>query len=144
MKDVLVTIIKKSLGIDWLEMSMRSWIASSILDCDRFDPVNSVLQNKSAGARGQFYYNLMRQHRIRWRGADVKKKRSISSQQSSNLRRPSAAPIQIRLSILAVGKFAVPNSQIVGWRGHHKIDTFTSQTRHSLNAILLMKVESSH
>ncbi len=144
MKDVLVTIVKKPLRIDWLEMAMRPWIASSILDCDRFDPVNGVLQNKSAGARGQLYYNLMRQHRIRWRGANVKEKRSIPSQQSSNLRRPFAAPIQIRLSILAVDILPVANSQIVGWRGHDKIDTFISQTRHSLKAILLVKVETSH
>ena len=48
MKDVLVTIVKKPLRIDWLEMTVRFRIALSILDCNGLDPVNRVLQKKSA------------------------------------------------------------------------------------------------
>jgi len=47
-KDVLVTIVKKPLRIDWLEMTVRLQIALSIFNCDRLDPVNGVLQNKPA------------------------------------------------------------------------------------------------
>ena len=47
-KDVLVAIVKKPLRIDWLEMTVRLQIAHSIFNCNRFDPVNRVLQKKSA------------------------------------------------------------------------------------------------
>ena len=38
----------------------------------------------------------------------------------------------------------VANSQVVGWRGHDKIDTFVCEPRHSLDAILLAKIELGH
>ncbi len=78
-KYVLVTIVKKPLRIDWLEMAVRLEIALSIFNRDRLDPVNRVLQNKSPGGARQPDYNFMRQHWIRWRRADVQKKRSVRS-----------------------------------------------------------------
>lgn len=48
MENVLVTIVKKPLRIDWLKMTVRLQIALSVFNCDRLDPVNRVLQNKSA------------------------------------------------------------------------------------------------
>ena len=47
-KNVLMTIVKKPLRIDWLEMTVRLQIALSIFNCNRLDPVNRVLQKKSA------------------------------------------------------------------------------------------------
>src|SRR5262249_22328088 len=47
-KDVLVTIVKKPLRIDWLEMTVRLQITVSIFNGDRFDPVNGILHKKSA------------------------------------------------------------------------------------------------
>src|SRR5512132_3376204 len=98
-KDVLVAIVKKPLRIDWLEMTKRFYrcfdpdlalrvrlslarerievrVAPFSIDRNRFDPVNRVLQKKSARGRRQLDHDLVWQHRIRWRGADVQKKRS--------------------------------------------------------------------
>ena len=47
-KDAFMTIVKKPLRIDWLEMTVRLQIALSIFNCNRLDPVNRVLQKKSA------------------------------------------------------------------------------------------------
>src|SRR5262245_28449530 len=47
-KDVLATIVKKPLRIDWLEVTVRLQITVSIFNGDRFDPVNGVLHKKSA------------------------------------------------------------------------------------------------
>src|SRR6266540_5091053 len=97
-----MTIVKKPLRIDWLEMTVRLQIALSIFNCNRLDPVNRVLQKKSDRGR-QLDHNFMRQHRTRRRGADVQKKRSVRSENSSNLCRPFGAPMQIRSAILPVG-----------------------------------------
>jgi hypothetical protein len=98
-KDVLVTIVKKPFRIDWLEMTVRFYrgidphlalrvclsLASerikvrvvrfnflrSPVDGDRLDPVNRVLQKKSTRGASQLDHDLMGQHRIRWRGADI-------------------------------------------------------------------------
>lgn len=101
-KNVLVAIVKKPLRIDWLEMTKRFYrcfdphlalrvrlslarerievrIVPSSVDRNRFDPVNRVLQKKSARGGRQLDHDLVGQHRIRWRGADVQKKRSVRS-----------------------------------------------------------------
>lgn len=99
MKNVFVAIIEKSLRIDRLEMAKRAnscrrfrvgsvfWIGSSaaprvayratatmIVDRDGFDPVNRVLQNEKLA---QLHHDFVGQHRVRWRGADVEKKRTV-------------------------------------------------------------------
>jgi hypothetical protein len=73
MKNVFMTIVQKPLGTDWLEMTMRLEIVFPIFNCDRFDPMNGVLQYKEVA---QFYRELMGQHWVRWRRADVEKKRA--------------------------------------------------------------------
>ena len=45
-----------------------------IVDRDGFDPVNRVLQNEKLAQR---HDDLVGQHRVRRRGADVEKKRTI-------------------------------------------------------------------
>ncbi len=44
-KNIFMAIIQKALGADRLEMSVRLSVAFPILNGDRFDPVNCVLQN---------------------------------------------------------------------------------------------------
>src|SRR5256885_17091239 len=56
MKNVFVTIVQKSFGTDRLKVSERS-----IVDGDRFDPVNRILQNEQLA---QLKNNLVRKHRI--------------------------------------------------------------------------------
>src|SRR2546423_12165212 len=56
MKNVFVAVVQKSLGTDRLKMSKRS-----IIDCDRFDPMNRVLQNEQIA---QLKNNFVRKHRI--------------------------------------------------------------------------------
>ncbi len=45
-----------------------------IVNRDGFDPMNCVLQNEKLTER---HHDFVRQHRIRRRGADVKKKRAV-------------------------------------------------------------------
>src|SRR5206468_5098475 len=106
-KDPFMTIVKKPLRIDWLEMTVSlrarldphlalrvrpslarermevkvAWFAflRSGVDGDRLDPVNRVLQKKSSRVGRKLDRDLVRQHRVRWRGADVQKKRSVRS-----------------------------------------------------------------
>src|SRR4029077_14678289 len=101
-KNVLVAIVKKPVRINWLEMTKRlsRWFDPHLalrvrlslarernevrvvlfsVDRNRFDPVNRVLQKKSARDGRQFDHDLVGQHRIRWRGANVQKKRSVRS-----------------------------------------------------------------
>jgi hypothetical protein len=61
MKNVFVAIVYKSFRADRLEMSVRTDLAFPIVDTDRFDPVNHVLQHKDIA---QSQNDLMRQHRI--------------------------------------------------------------------------------
>src|SRR6266498_4015357 len=142
MKDVLMAVIQKSFRVDRFEMAERfgtavdlhlalrvrlpgiatGWsverievrVAPFSVDRNGFDPVNRVLQNKPAQGR-QLDHNFMRQHRTRGRRADAQKKRSVRSENSSNLCRPFGAPMQIRSAILPVGILPVANSQVVRW-----------------------------
>src|SRR6267378_1751203 len=45
-KDVFVAVVQEALRIDWLEMSVRFNCRMPILDRDRLDPVNCVLQDE--------------------------------------------------------------------------------------------------
>src|SRR6476620_711519 len=92
----------------------------------------------------QLKNNFMRQQRIRWRSADIQKKRAGGFQYAPNLLRPFAAPIQIRLSILGIGEFSVANAEIVRRRCNDKINTLIAEARHSFDAILSAKGESRH
>ena len=55
-KNVFVAVVQKSFGTDRLKMSERA-----IVDGDRFDPVDRVLQNEQIA---QLEYNFVRKHRI--------------------------------------------------------------------------------
>lgn len=112
-----------------------------IRDGDGLDPVNGILENEQTA---QFENDFMRQHRIRRGRADVEKKRAARFQNPANLRGPFAAPSQIGLSILPIGKFSVPDAKVVGRRGHDKVDMFCRQLRHAGNAIFQVKIELGH
>src|SRR5436309_14191729 len=105
MKNIFVAIVKETWRIDWFEMAVcfdsavdshlalrvRVGIATGRsaerievrvrracpslcrIDRNRFDPVNRILQNKHIT---QFDCDFMRQHWVRWRPADVEKKRA--------------------------------------------------------------------
>ena len=46
--------------------------------------------------------------------------------------------------ILPVGILPVVNSQVVRRGGHHKIDAFICQSRHSLDTIFAPKIKTRH
>src|SRR5438874_7524049 len=96
MKNIFVTIVQEALRADRLEMTVRAnccsrfpvesaapicllpsrhvarrATATTIVDRDRFDPVDRVLQLEGTAQR---HDNFMWQHRVRGRGADVEKK----------------------------------------------------------------------
>ena len=96
MKNVFVSIVKKSLRIYRFEMTeganccsrfpvesaapmrllgacrvARRATATTIVDRDRFDPVDRVLQLEGTA---QHHHDFMWQQRVRWRGTDVEKK----------------------------------------------------------------------
>src|SRR5438067_4115230 len=96
MKNIFVTIVQEALRADRLEMTVRAnWCsrfpvesaapicllpsrrvarratATTIVDRDRFDPVERVLQLEGTA---QPHDDFVRQHRVRWRGTDVEKK----------------------------------------------------------------------
>ena len=52
----------------------RRATATMIVDRDGFDPVNRVLQNEKLAQR---HDDLVGQHRVRRRGADVEKERTV-------------------------------------------------------------------
>src|SRR4029077_9384975 len=92
MKNIFVAIVEKSRRIDRLKMAKsasrcsrfpvgsarvaRRATATMIVDRDGFDPVNRVLQNEKLAPT---HHDLVRQHRVRRRGADVEKKRTVRS-----------------------------------------------------------------
>src|SRR5439155_5103162 len=90
MKNIFVTIVQEALGADRLEMTVRAnccsrfpvesaapicllpsrrvarrATATTIVDRDRFDPVERVLQLEGTAQR---HDDFMWQHRVRWRG----------------------------------------------------------------------------
>ena len=74
MENVLMAVVQKPLGTDRLEMPVGLGTVLSILNGDRFDPVNCILQDKQGT---EMHYDFMGQHRVRRSGADVEKKRSV-------------------------------------------------------------------
>src|SRR5439155_2155605 len=64
MKNVFMTVVEEPLRTDRFEMTVRSNFSFSILDANRFDPVNDVLENKYVS---QLHNELVRQHRSRRR-----------------------------------------------------------------------------
>ena len=140
MENIFVAVVQKAGRTDRLEMSARNFFAGIVRDRDRFDPVNRVLQNEEFA---QSQDQLVRQHRIRRRRADVEKKRSVRPEQPADLRRPFFAPIEIRCAIRGVGKFAVANPEIVRRRRDHEIDRSSLELRHSRYAIAEVEIELS-
>ncbi len=156
-ENVFVAIVQKPPRIDRLEMTKRAngcsrfpagsarvarrAAATMIVDRDGFNPVNRVLQHEQIAQR---HDDLVRQHRIRRRGTDVEKKRTIRPQHAPDSSRPFATPTQIRPSVLMVGILPVANSEIVWRRRHDKINASLRQSRHSCDAILPAKIEFSH
>src|SRR6202030_3438405 len=90
-ENVFVAIVEKPFRVDRLEMT-----EGSVFDCDGLDPVNRVLQNEGSA---KLENNFVRQHRIRWRRADVEEKRAARLENPPELHGPIAAPLQIRLTI---------------------------------------------
>src|SRR5580700_11984623 len=86
----------------------------------------------------------MWQHRIRRGRANIEKEGTARFQHAPNFRGPFPAPLQIRLSILPVGKLTVTNAKIVRRRGHDQVDLSIRQTRHAFHAILPTKIELHH
>ena len=70
-KDILVTIIEKASRTNRLEMTARDDSAIFLLDADRLDPMNRVLQNKQVT---QLHHDLVWKHWLGARCADVEKK----------------------------------------------------------------------
>ena len=141
MKNVFMAIVQKPLGTDWLEMTMRLEIALPIFNCDRFDPMNGVLQYKEVA---QFHHELMGQHWAGWCRTNVEKKRSLAFHDPPYFCSPFSTPLQIRFSILLVGIFSVFDSEVIGRRSHDQIDGLVFEPRHSLNAVLLAEIEPGH
>src|SRR5689334_14423283 len=88
-KNIFVTVVNKTFRADRLEVSERLNLARPILDRDRFDPVNRVLQNKVFSKSENYFVG---QHRIRRRSADIEKKRTIALEKAAELRTPFRAP----------------------------------------------------
>ena len=84
MKNVFVTIVQESLRADRFEMTIRS-----IFNCDRFDPMDCILQNEKLS---KFENDLVRQHRIGGRSANVQEKGTVCLKKTLNLCGPLATP----------------------------------------------------
>src|SRR5207247_11226645 len=70
MENIFMTVVEEPLRTDRFEMTIRSNFSFYILDGNRFDPVNAILQHKKIA---QSHHDLVWQHRIRGRGANVEK-----------------------------------------------------------------------
>ena len=66
MKNIFVAVVEKSFRTDRLKMS-----ECSLVDSDRFDPVNRILQNEEIA---ELKNNFVRKKRVRWRRTNVEKK----------------------------------------------------------------------
>jgi len=140
-KNVFVTVVQKSFRADRFEVPIRPYVTFSILNRDRFDPVDRVLQNEQVS---QLKNNFVRKHRVGRCCANVEEKGAGRFENATNLSPPSGAPIQIGLSILAVGIFSILNAEVVRRRRDDKIDRFLSQPGHRCDAILETQIEPDH
>jgi len=61
-----------------------------------------------------------------------------------NLCGPRFGPIEIRFSICRVGKFSVPNPEVVRRRSNHEIDRFRLEACHPRHAIAKAQIEFGH
>src|SRR5439155_4466324 len=96
---------------DRLEMSTRDEFPFFVLDCDRLDPMDRILENEQIA---QPQDELMWQQGIRRRGSKVKKERTRGFQDSPDVCGPLVAPIKIAFAILLIRVTTVRDSQIVG------------------------------
>ena len=70
-KNVFVASIREPFGAHWLKWPYDRTPLMAILDRDRFDPVNHILQNKHVA---QLQNEFMWQHRTRRSRSNIKKK----------------------------------------------------------------------
>src|SRR5260370_42354469 len=120
-------------------MAIRTNIAIAILDRNRFDPVNHILKNKHVS---QFHDDLMRQHRVRRRRTNIKKKRSRSFQDTSDFCSQFSAPLQIRFSALAIRILPILNPEVV-WGGRDRyVNATIRELRHFGDAIAKTEIMS--
>ena len=120
MENIFMTIIQETRRIDRLEMPARNFARPVLVrQGDRLHPVDRVLQDEKFP---QPQDQLVREHRIRRRRADIEKKRPVRLKQALDLRGPLLAPVEIGSALRLIGKFPVANPEIVGRRRHHEID----------------------
>ena len=103
--------------------------------------MNGVLQDEMLL---QPQNQLMRQQRIRRRGADIKKERAVRFQHATCGGGPLLAPIQITAALRAIGIFSVGDAEIIGRRGDDEIDRGLRETRHAGNAVSVAQIEIGH
>src|SRR6266481_7091825 len=130
-KNILVTVVHKALGVDWFEMSMRR-DASFPFDRNSLYPVYRVLKLEESPNP---HCDRKREKRILRGVADVQKERAISRQNSCNLSAPFLAPIQIFFVGFGIAIGAVINAEVVGRGRNHHVHRVSVKVLHSANAI---------
>jgi len=135
MKDVFVAIVHEAMRLQWLEVTSRNLVSLFRGNCDRFNPVKGVLQNK-ADIIFQCNNQFMGDEGIGGTCPQVQEKGPILLENAFDLGCPSTRPLQVFVTGPAVIVVAINNPQIVGWGGHHHVNRLLAQFAHPKNAIL--------
>jgi hypothetical protein len=113
-------------------MSTRNRCALPLINRNRFDPVDGVLQNEEIA---QLQNKLVWEHRIGGRRAEIEKKRTGRFQDAAKCAGPLQTPMQVIASFSPVEIFPIRNPKIVRRRGDSEVDRLLLQLRHSFDAI---------
>ena len=115
MKDELVAVVEKALAVDGLVVADREVVGEAgprsrqrLLDGDRLDPVNDVLQFE---VRPDGLGDVERGPRILRFGADVQKERAVFGQSAPRRLDPVRRPLQIlrpRTAVVIRDRYRIP------------------------------------
>ena len=120
-------------------MAGRNGFAPARLNADRFDPVKGILEDEIGCLPGNGEDELVWKKWIRWRAANVEKKRGLVGHEAVNLSRPLLAPSDEIVTIQIVPVSAVINVEIVRWGGDDKVHAVGRKLLHTFQAVFLVE-----
>jgi hypothetical protein len=145
LKDEFVAVVQKALAVNGLVVADREIVGEAgppsrqrLLDGNRLDPVNDVLQFE---VRPDGLGDIESGPRVLWFRADVQKERAVFGQSAPGRLDPRRGPLQILRPRTAVVIGAIPDTEVVGRGGDEGVDRAGAEGIQGFNGVAVEETQ---
>jgi hypothetical protein len=146
MKDELVAVVQEPPAVDRLVMADRQVAfeprpraGERLLDRDRLDPVNRILELKVRACR---LSDVKRRPWVGRLGADVQEQRAVGGKDPAGAADPFARPIEVVAPRQRVVVAAISDAEVVGRGGDDRVHRAGAQTLEDVNRVAQEEAKS--